>query len=111
MTESPIPPTAPPQQALSTPEPPPAGGKATASLVLGLCSLFLWVCPFIGLGASITGLVLGIQSQSRRPSGMAKAGIILCALGLLAALVNAAIGVYLQATGQNPLADKLLDIL
>ena len=42
---------------------------------------------------------------------MAKAGIILCALGLLASLVNAALGAYLQITGQNPLADRLLDIL
>jgi len=91
------------------PVPPPVrgSGKATASLILGICSLFLWLCPFVGLAASITGLVLGIQASKERRTGLATAGIVLCILGLVASLINAAIGAYLGATGQHPLVNRL----
>jgi len=84
----------------SGPAEPPSSGKAITSLVLGICSLFLWLCPLAGLPVSIIGLVMGIQGVRQRSSGMAIAGIILSAIGLLATLVNAAIGAYLGATGQ-----------
>ena len=90
------------------PGPVPGSGRATASLILGLCSLFLWLCPFVGLAASITGLVLGIQARRMQRTGMATAGVVLCVIGLAASLINAAIGTYLGATQQHPLVNKLM---
>ena len=78
----------------------PGGGKAIASLCLGLLGLVAWLLPIIGLPVTITGLVLGIQSRSGPRKGMATAGIVLCIIGLVASSVNAAIGAYLGATGQ-----------
>lgn len=89
------------------PQPPPTSGKATASLVLGICSLFLWFCPLVGLAASITGLVLGLQASKERSTGVATAGIVLCIIGLLASFINMAVGAYLGATGQHPLVNRL----
>lgn len=76
------------------------GGKAIASLCLGLFGLMGWFLPIIGLPTTITGLVLGIKSYHGPRPGMAKAGIILCTIGLVASVINAAIGAYLGATGQ-----------
>ena len=52
-------------------------GKATASLVLGICSLLIWCLTFI---LSLIGLILGIASKER--SGKRTAGIVLNAIGL-----------------------------
>jgi len=71
-------------------EPPPAPSSspaeqmAVASLVLGIVSLCFSCCCLIGLPASIVGLVLGIKGLDSRQRGLAIAGIVLCALGLLA---------------------------
>lgn len=60
--------------------------KATASLVLGIISLvfiFFNVFAFVGMILAIIGLVLGIQVRKEDPSdGKAKAGVILCIIGL-----------------------------
>ena len=78
----------------------PGGGKAIASLCLGLFGLIAWFLPIIGLPTTITGLVLGIKSMNGPRKGMAIAGIVLCIIGLVAATANAAIGAYLGATGR-----------
>jgi hypothetical protein len=78
----------------------PGGGKAIASLCLGLFGLLAWLLPIIGLPTTITGLVLGIKSVSGPRKGMATAGIVLCIIGLVLSIANAAIGAYLGATGQ-----------
>ena len=52
-------------------------GKATASLVLGICSLVIWCLTF---PLSIIGLILGIASRER--SGKRTAGIVLNGIGL-----------------------------
>ena len=52
-------------------------GKATASLVLGICSLLIWCLTFI---LSLIGLILGIASKER--SGKRTAGIVLNSIGL-----------------------------
>ena len=105
MSESPQPPIAPiPSE---SPLPPSSDGKATASLILGICTLFLWLCPLIGLAGAITGLVLGIQSRKRHPGAMATAGIILCVLGGIASLINMVIGIILALTGGGPLVPFL----
>jgi hypothetical protein len=76
------------------------GGKAIASLCLGLFGLIAWFLPIIGFPVTITGLVLGIKSLNGARKGMATAGIVLCIIGLIATTGNAAIGAYLGATGQ-----------
>ncbi len=75
-----LPPT---QPGFVQPPQPPSRGRATASLILGICSLFLWLCPLFGVAASVTGLVLGLQGRKRGEGGMATAGVILSILGLL----------------------------
>ena len=79
---------------------PAGGGKAIWSLCLGLFGLLAWFLPIIGLPTNITGLVLGIKSVNGPRRGMATAGIVLCIIGLVASIANAAIGAYLGATGQ-----------
>ena len=86
----------PPASALPTA----GGGKPIASLCLGLFGLIAWILPIIGLPTTITGLVLGIKSLDGPRKGMATAGIVLCIIGLVASIANAAIGAYLGATGQ-----------
>lgn len=76
------------------------GGKAIASLCLGLFGLIAWILPIIGLPTTITGFVLGIRSVNGPRKGMATAGIVLCIIGLVASIANAAIGAYMGATGQ-----------
>jgi hypothetical protein len=94
------------QPSASVPNPPgsalaPSGsGKAIASLCLGLFGLIAWILPIIGLPTTITGLVLGIKSVNGSRKGMATAGIVLCIIGLVLSIANAAIGAYLGATGQ-----------
>ena len=75
-------------------------GKAITSLCLGLFGLIAWILPIIGLLTTITGLVLGIKSLDGPRRGMSTAGIVLCIIGLVASIANAAIGAYLGATGQ-----------
>ncbi|MBR5370485.1 MAG: zinc-ribbon domain-containing protein [Bacilli bacterium] len=58
-------------------------GKATASLVLGICSLLIWCLTFI---LSLIGLILGIASKER--SGKRTAGIVLNAIGLFLSTIS-----------------------
>ena len=58
-------------------------GKATASLVLGICGLLIWCLTFI---LSIIGLILGIASRER--SGKRTAGIVLNAIGLFFSTIS-----------------------
>ncbi len=92
-----------------SPPPPVSRGRSIASLVLGLCSLFLWLCPLVGMAGCIVGLVLGIKGHKRGEGGMAVTGIVLCAIGLFASLLNAGYGAYLGATGEHPLVNMLQD--
>ncbi len=85
----------PPESATRT-----GGGKAIASLCLGLFGLVAWFLPIIGFPVTITGLVLGIKSLNGPRNGIATAGIVLCIIGLVLSTANAAIGAYLGATGQ-----------
>jgi len=106
MSQVPMPPSESPYGPYPPAPPPSSDGKAIASLVLGILGLILWFCPLIGLGVTVPGLVRGIMSRNQRPSGMATAGIVLCVIGLVLSLINAAIGAYLGATGQHPLLNQ-----
>jgi membrane-bound ClpP family serine protease len=78
----------------------PGGGKAVASLVLGIIGLVAWFIPLFGLPITIVGFVLGLISMHSPRRGMAVAGVVLCVIGLVFSVANAAIGAYLGATGQ-----------
>ena len=87
--------------------PPPGGGKAIASLVLGLVGLIAWCLPLIGFPVSIVGIVMGSRGMKSDKRGMATAGLVLSIICLAATLVNAGWGCYLGATGQHPLLNQL----
>jgi hypothetical protein len=57
-------------------------GKATASLVLGICSLLIWCLTF---PLSLIGFILGLASKER--SGKRTAGIVLNAIGLFFSII------------------------
>ena len=89
-----------------SPSPAPASGNerimAIASLVLGVINLCAWFLPICGIPLSIAGLVLGflgMKDQSQKT--LAIIGMVLCGLGLVAACINSAVGVYLGATGNG----------
>lgn len=69
----------------------PQGGRglAIASLVLGIVSSVFFCAYVISIPAALTGLVLGIISlaKHREGKGMAIAGLILSAIGLLCAVM------------------------
>lgn len=67
--------------------------KSTASLVLGIISLIVWLLPLVGFPVCIVGLVLGIRKKYT-------AGIVLNVIGLVLTTANSAIGAYMGATGQ-----------
>ena len=76
------------------------GGSAIAGFILGLFSLLAWLLPIVGLPVSIAGLVFGIKGTRSESKVVAIIGIVLCVLGLVLSIANAAIGAYLGATGQ-----------
>jgi hypothetical protein len=86
---------------------PPGHGKAVASLVLGICSMILWLCPIVGIVSSVIGLTLGSQANKLEKRGMATAGVVLSSIALVLAIVNMGLGCYLGATGHNPWLNRL----
>ncbi|NWF64106.1 MAG: DUF2776 family protein [Chloroflexi bacterium] len=74
---------------------------AIASLVLGVINLCAWFLPICGVPLSIVGIVLGFLGM-KDPSQktLAIIGMVLCGLGLLAACVNGAVGVYMAISGK-----------
>jgi len=75
-------------------------GKAVTSLVLGIASLLMWCCPLLGVPMAGTGLILGIVAMKGSNRGMAIAGVVLNAVGLLLAIANAVVGVILAVSGE-----------
>ena len=81
--------------------------EAIIAFVLGIVSLLAWCIPICGAPVTIAGIVLGIRGlQSSSMRVMAIVGIVLSSLGLIATVVNAAVGAYLGATGQHPLFNQ-----
>jgi len=74
-------------------------GPAIASLVLGVNSLWAWFLPLVGFPVSILGLLMGIVGRKSSIKKMAMAGLILSIIGLVATIINSAIGAYQGATG------------
>ncbi len=74
------------------------GGLAVAGFVLGIISLLAWLLPICGAPVAIIGLVLSILgrgSPTRRT--LATIGLVLCIVGILLSVGNAAVGIYLAA--------------
>ena len=84
-------------------------GRATTGLVLGIIGLVAWFIPIIGTPITIIGLVFGIKGLKSLKRGVAIAGIVLSSIGLFATIVNASIGAYQGATGQNYLINKFIN--
>lgn len=53
------------------------------SLVLGILSILICCCTWIGLLFGIAGLICGIIGKKKSPSGIGTAGIICSIIGLL----------------------------
>ena len=73
-------------------------GMSIASLVLGIVGLIAWCLPLIGYPVSIVGIILGAVGMKKGGKGMAIAGIILCALCLIATLINSILGVAMMTS-------------
>jgi RNA polymerase subunit RPABC4/transcription elongation factor Spt4 len=86
-------------------------GFAIASLILGINSLWAWLLPFVGFPVAIVGLILGIVGRKSSMKKMAMAGIILSIIGVVATIINSAIGAYQEATRaeskQTPKAESV----
>ena len=89
------------------PEPPKqTNGAATASLILGIVSMFC-----CGMPAAIAAIICAIVSKSKSPdgkmNGMAVAGLILGIVGVVVSLLSAVIGfasgmLPMLLSGENP---------
>ena len=79
------------------------GGKAIASLVLGIIGLIAWFIPLFGFPIFLVGLIVGIKDMKSQNRGLAIAGIVLCIIVLVLTNINASIGAYMGATGQHSL--------
>lgn len=86
-----------------------SNGKATTSLVLGIIGMLAWIIPLFGLPITVVGLILGIKGLPTVKHTRAVVGIVLCSIGLLFTIINASIGAYLGATGQNEIVNELLE--
>lgn len=73
-------------------------GMSIASLVLGIVGLVAWCLPLLGYPVSIVGIILGAVGMKKGGKGMAIAGIILCALCLIATLVNSIAGAMMAVS-------------
>ncbi len=62
------------------------GGKAIASLVLGIIGLLGWIIPIVGFILAITGFILGTLSLKNK-KGFAIAGMVLAAITMILSLV------------------------
>jgi thiol:disulfide interchange protein len=74
--------------ATAAPAAPPASGRATAALVLGILSIPACLIPILGIILGVVGLILGITARSdMRRNGVAvpgkvKAAIVLASIGI-----------------------------
>ncbi|MEI6645343.1 MAG: protein kinase [bacterium] len=66
---------------------PPHGGKAIASLVLGIIGVFTWFAAWLILPLSIVGIVLGLKGRMSNKKRRAMAGIILNSIALFLSVV------------------------
>lgn len=74
-------------------------GAATMALVFGILSVILALAlPFGGIILSVLGFTRARLGSGSSKAGMAKAGKILCIIGLVVAVVNWGLGILLVVT-------------
>lgn len=61
--------------------------KATASMALGIVAMVGLLVPGVGIPFAVAGLVLGVRGLRSSVPSRARAGIIMCSLGLSLAVV------------------------
>lgn len=81
--------------------------KAMISLVLGILGMIAWIIPIIGLPVQIVGLVFGIKTWGSSKKSVV--GVVLCIIGLVLSVGNAAIGAYMAVKGQYPIVKELAE--
>lgn len=69
--------------------------NATASLLLGIFSLGIWTIPYIGLFVAILGLINAIKGQRSQIKSIARIGLILSIIGLVASAATSGIDLYI----------------
>jgi len=70
-------------------------GLAIAALVCGILSLCSWLIPFCGGPIALAGIILGVLGMKSSKKGMALAGLIMAAIGILLTIINAVAGAIL----------------
>ena len=87
------------------PQPPQqgGGGKAIASLVLGIIGMIAWCIAICGGIICIVGLILGIMDLKGPKRTMALWGVVLNSIGLLLSLINFIAGLVMMANGTHPM--------
>ena len=88
------PPSTPPPSPYAAPGEPNRQGFAIASLVIGILNLCFWIIPICGGPTAVIGLVLGFFGLKSTARGLAIAGIILSAIALILAIINAIVGIF-----------------
>ncbi len=78
-------------------------GQAIASFVLGLSSILGLVVPFIGIPASIVGIIMGIIGRKSSKKWMAITGLILSIVFLVVSVVVIILAVIVAMNTINEL--------
>jgi len=71
--------------------------KANTSFVLGIIGLIAWIIPIIGLPIQIIGIVLAKKALKVSRQKKAKAGLIMCIIGLIFSILNSLAGIYMNS--------------
>jgi len=82
-----------------TPVNTPVATTTSASLILGIISFIAWYIPIFGFPVSLIGMALGVKDITNPSKKMARVGIWLNVVGLMATCANSAIGAYLGYKG------------
>jgi uncharacterized membrane protein len=92
---------------ISTAAPASGKGLAIASLILGILSLCASVGWFCGGPLSIVGLILGFLGRKPATKGLATAGIILSAVGLVLTIIFVILGVVFRGPILNSIYNQI----
>jgi len=74
---------------------------------LSIIGLFAWALPILGLPISIYGLIIAIKGVDVLKK-ISIITIILCVIGIMLSLINASIGAYQGAHGNNEKVNSIL---
>jgi uncharacterized membrane protein len=84
-------------------------GLAIASLILGILSLCASVGWFCGGPLSVVGLILGFLGRKSTGKGLATAGIILSAVGLVLTVIFIILSVILRGSVLNSIYNQIYE--